>query len=124
MYTNIQYDEHGRLLKEKPLPMTEEELNQLYDILNRRRFGGELPKVKVRWARKTLKSRYIGRYYIKYKGILLSQWYHRRYPREVIATLLHEMVHVWQRHVGMKDIHGASFKRKAKEIGAMRRPSY
>jgi predicted SprT family Zn-dependent metalloprotease len=36
---------------------------------------------------------------------------------EVEKTLLHEMVHQWQAESGLKVDHGASFKRKAREVG-------
>ncbi len=36
---------------------------------------------------------------------------------EVEKTLLHEMVHQWQAESGLKVDHGASFRRKAREVG-------
>jgi len=37
--------------------------------------------------------------------------------REAAKTLLHEMIHQWQAESGLKVDHGASFRRKAREVG-------
>ena len=46
----------------------------------------------------------------------------RHHPwAEVEQTLLHEMVHQWQVETGLPLDHGASFRRKAREVGVLPR---
>jgi hypothetical protein len=52
--------------------------------------------------------------------IALSRRHIARHPwAEVEHTMLHEMVHQWQAENGLPVNHGAGFRRKAAEVGAV-----
>ena len=52
--------------------------------------------------------------------IAISRRHIARHPwAEVEHTLLHEMVHQWQAETGLPVDHGASFRRKAREVGVL-----
>ncbi len=52
--------------------------------------------------------------------IAISRRHIARHPwAEVEHTLLHEMVHQWQAETGLAVDHGASFRRKAREVGVL-----
>lgn len=96
-------------------------LNHLCDHLNRRWWGGQLPKIPVRWSRRM--HAIAGKYWRSKRGweIVLSLLYHQRYPKELEGILKHEMIHVWLHKKGMwqrRVAHGAEFQREAKRVGA------
>lgn len=82
------------------LPLTEGELLQLYDRLRREYFttpqgGCPLPPpdaVRIEWSHRITAS--AGLCYPAKKLIRLSTHYHARFPDDVEATLLHEMIHL------------------------------
>jgi predicted SprT family Zn-dependent metalloprotease len=52
--------------------------------------------------------------------IAISRRHIARHPwAEVEHTLLHEMVHQWQAETGRSVDHGTSFRRMARQVGAL-----
>jgi hypothetical protein len=96
--------------------------NHVYDIINERHFNNTLPKVPVRWSDE-LPEHVMGRYVrpgtlkelrTNSGYIELSSQY-RRSNVLWIQTLIHEMVHVEQRFLHIKN-HGYIFTRRIKEL--------
>jgi predicted SprT family Zn-dependent metalloprotease len=81
----------------------------LYDTLNRRHFGGRLPRSTVRWSPRLKVAGQIAR---SNRVILLGLEYHCHYPGDVVSTLKHEMVHLlhWN--------HDEAFRRECARIRA------
>lgn len=93
-----------------------EELFRLYDELNRRHFGGDLPPCQVRWNGRLRTT--AGRVDLRRRVIELSSVYHRRFgARELRDTLLHEMIHIAQHVRGRRVGHTAEMKRMARHLG-------
>lgn len=107
---------------------SEQELNELYDLLNQRYWEDKLPKVPVRWSERM--HALAGQYWrSKKRGweIVLSVPYHTHFPEEVEDTLKHEMIHVWMHKTGKRKygvMHGLEFEAEAKRIGASRYARY
>ena len=85
------------------------DLQALFDEANRRHFGGRLPRVAVRWSPRLKVAGQIVR---SNRLILLGLEYHCHYPRDVLSTLKHEMVHLvhWD--------HDADFRRECARVRA------
>jgi len=85
------------------------DLQRAFDDLNARHFGGRLPRVTVRWSPRLKVAGQIVR---SNRLILLGLEYHCHYPRDVRATLKHEMVHLlhWN--------HDADFRRECARVRA------
>ena len=91
--------------------------------LNAEHFGGALGDIPIRLSSRmrsrlgelavdleTGRPNEIG---ISRKHITRHSW------SEVEHTLLHEMVHQWQAEAGLSVDHGATFRRKAREVGVL-----
>jgi hypothetical protein len=92
--------------------------------LNHERFGGALRKIHVAVSRRmrTRLGHYAPAASHGVAEIAISRRHIRRHGwDEVLDTLLHEMVHQWQEESGLPVNHGASFRRKATEVGAVPR---
>ena len=85
------------------------DLQALYASLNRRHFGGRLPRVTVRWSPRL---KVAGQIVASNRTILLGLEYHCHYPRDVRSSLKHEMVHLlhWD--------HDDGFRRECARVGA------
>lgn len=95
-------------------------LTEWHARYNAERFGGALKTVPVRVSRR-MKSR-LGHYTAATEGqsgeIAISYRHLRRHGwREVLDTLIHEMVHQWQDENGHQLDHGRLFRAKAREVG-------
>jgi SprT-like family len=95
-------------------------LTEMHVVYNQAHFGGALHAIPVRLSRR-MKSR-LGHYTaataIAPAEIAISWRHIRRHAwSEVLATLLHEMVHQWQDESGRTIDHGAGFRAKAREVG-------
>lgn len=98
------YDGSGNLEPEK-----------MYDEYNRLYFGGKLPKIPVLWSRKHTKDCRGICVYIPELAIYLNPSL-KGWERTWCMTLLHEQVHVEQRHdVRAKD-HGRKFQNRMKAL--------
>ncbi len=88
---------------------------------NARHFDGRLKAIEIRVSRR-MKTR-LGHYTAATTGgetaeIAISRAHLRRHGwPEALHTLLHEMVHQWQDESGHTIDHGATFRRKAREVG-------
>jgi hypothetical protein len=92
--------------------------------LNAERFAGTLRSITLRVSRR-MKSR-LGHYAPAASAggaeIVISRRHIRRHGwPEAIDTLLHEMVHQWQDESAHPIDHGALFREKAREVGALPR---
>lgn len=92
--------------------------------LNVERFGGTLTSVHISVSRR-MRSR-LGHYAPAAShgraSIAISHRHIRRHGwEEALDTLLHEMVHQWQEEQGHAVDHSATFRRKAREVGAVAR---
>ncbi len=89
--------------------------------LNVEHFGGALGAVPIRVSRRM--RRRLGHYTVATPGgeaaeIAISRRHIRRHGwEEAVHTLLHEMVHQWQDERGLAIDHGATFRRRAREVG-------
>jgi len=106
-------------------PCDANHVRQLYDHLNRHWWDGELPERPVRWSRRMHAS--AGKYWhsrVRGWEVVLSDLYHCHFPDEILLTLKHEMVHVWQHVNGLlrpgEAHHGPEFRREAERVGAPR----
>jgi hypothetical protein len=97
------------------------DLERLHFRLNTQLFGGVLSKVPFRLSSR-MRTR-LGEVTVDPRSPRLLEisisrrHWERDGPTEVEKTLLHEMVHQWQAESGLKVDHGASFKKKAREVG-------
>jgi hypothetical protein len=99
------------------------ELERMHTQLNTERFNSQLSKVSFRISDR-MRTR-LGEVTVDQRSprlveITISRLHRERdgWP-EVEKTLLHEMVHQWQAETGLRVDHGASFKQKAREVGAV-----
>jgi len=96
-------------------------LQLLHAELNAERFDGALREIPVRVSRR-MKSR-LGHYVPAGEHARVEIVISRRHIRrdgwnDAVDTLLHEMVHQWQDESGLSVDHGATFRRKARDVGA------
>ena len=108
-----------------------EKVQKLYDKLNREHFNNELPKYKIVLIKRKNAANMATVYlekkrlelsvknHMKKKLCLTGHWY-----KEIIDSLKHEMIHIWQYHIISHEIynawkcgHNKLFKAKANEIG-------
>lgn len=110
-----------------------DELYKAFDILNRDKFDSSLPLPVITMQR--LKGNVYGHFTINkvwinkddtenetYHEINIDpRWFQERKPDEIIGTLLHEMVHYFNKINNIKDcsgkIHNKKFKEKAESVG-------
>ncbi len=95
-------------------------LREEHAQLNAEHFDGALRDLAIRLSGRM--RRCLGEVRVDDTGpateIVMSRRHVQRDPwHEVRHTLLHEMVHQWQVEGGMPLDHGASFRRKAREVG-------
>ncbi len=99
-----------------------------YDFLNRRLFSGELPPCLITMQRKNRTYGYFsGDRWKEAQGetkadeiALNPEHFQSQGTEEVLSTLAHEMVHLWQFHFGrrpQKAYHDKQWANKMKEIG-------
>lgn len=96
-------------------------LEEWHGRYNQEHFGGGLSRVNLRVSRR-MKSR-LGHYTAalprgQRAEIAISRSHIVRHGwEEALHTLLHEMVHQWQDEQGHAIDHGATFRKKAREVG-------
>lgn len=111
----------------KPTKETYEQLQLAYERLNTHLFGGELPNCLITLQRRKRTygyfshSRFTREDGMATDEIALNPAHFRDRPvREVLATLAHEMVHLWQHHFGKAGrgrYHNRQWAAKMKEVG-------
>ena len=98
-------------------------LGKAHERFNLEHFGGTLGTLPIRLSGR-MRSR-LGELSVDIRTghpleIAISRRHIMRHPwAEVEHTLLHEMVHQWQAETGESVDHGASFRRKAREVGVL-----
>jgi hypothetical protein len=98
-------------------------VKEFYDRANENFFDGKLPKVKIRWSKKSggkWGPLEMGITYIKSGGgdasqISLNPKY-RNQSSLWCLSLLHEMVHVEQRELPEEEMHGDKFHERMREL--------
>ncbi len=117
----------------KKLRPTEEaysELQQAYDFYNEHLFDNQLPPCMITFQREKSTMGYFsaGRFVNRAGGkntdeIALNPEFFAVYPMiEILQTLVHEMVHLWQHHFGTPSracYHNAEWATKMESIGLM-----
>ena len=112
--------------RRRPRPRPEDEpavaqLRRFHAHYNRVYFGGRLKLVPVRLSARMVTR--LGHYTAASPAgdaaeIVIGREHIRRHGwEEALHTLLHEMVHQWQDEAGHPIDHGATFRRKAREVG-------
>lgn len=97
------------------------QLAKSFQALNARHFGGALPALPIRLSGR-LRTR-LGQIVLERStGRPVAIELNRRHvsaddPREVEATVLHEMVHLWQSVNGHRVDHGPRFRAEARRVG-------
>lgn len=107
---------------------TVDELQQLFDTLNQKCFGGELPKVRIQLSKART---YLGQLGYKRRRKLFGGWEYYDYvirisfrlehtEEEITDTLLHEMIHLYisVKHLKDTSTHGKIFRQMMKEINS------
>jgi hypothetical protein len=111
----------------KPTRETYDPLQQAYEALNRFLFEGELPNCLITLQRSKKSYGYFcGDRFGRADGTLTDEialnpsHFRDRPQEEVLATLAHEMVHLWQHHFGKPGrgrYHNKEWAEKMKSIG-------
>ncbi len=112
--------------RRRPRPRPEDEpavaqLRRFHAHYNRVYFGGRLKLVPIRLSARMVTR--LGHYTAASPAgdaaeIVIGREHIRRHGwEEALHTLLHEMVHQWQDEAGHPIDHGATFRRKAREVG-------
>ena len=116
-------DTHRR---ERPRPgdlLLLHRLSRAHERLNAEHFGGALGSLPIRLSSR-MRTR-LGELSVDGRTgspveIAISRRHIARHGwAEVEHTLLHEMVHQWQAETGLPVDHGATFRRKAQEVGVL-----
>jgi hypothetical protein len=99
-----------------------ERLAEWHTRLNGERFGAQLKLVPIRVSRRM--QRRLGHFAPGVEGggpeiAISARHAHRDGFASALETLLHEMVHQWQHENGLPLDHGAAFRRKCREVGAV-----
>jgi predicted SprT family Zn-dependent metalloprotease len=103
------------------------ELQQAYDFFNRDLFNGQLPPCLITMQRKNRTYGYFsGERWNDHAGAVTDEialnpmHFATRSPEDVLSTLVHEMVHLWQHHFGTpsrSSYHNKEWAAKMDSIG-------
>lgn len=117
------------MMEMKPTQQAYAELQQAYDHFNKRLFEGKLPDCLLTLQREKhtygyfSKSRFIDRDGRRIDEIALNPSYFAVVPLvEIMQTIVHEMVHLWQYHFGTPGrgrYHNDEWANKMEAIGLM-----
>lgn len=126
----VSYDTNGRTDKPATDPTTRAytTLTEAYDHFNRVLFGKGLPQCLITWQRKNKARGYFASRRFKTRNgdtfvdeiALNPAYFAERTTKEILSTLFHEMVHVWQQHHGTPSrtgYHNAEWAKKMEELG-------
>ena len=112
-----------------PTQRTYSSLTAAYDFFNRELFGDELPPCLITVQRhKGAYGYFSGERFVSVADpeevtdeiALNPAHFATRSPEEVLATLVHEMVHLWQHHFGKqarRSYHDRQWAAKMREVG-------
>ena len=115
---------------DRPTPQTYTELQQIFDHFNNRLFNGEIPSCLLTLQREKKTHGYFSfQRFVSKDGqtftdeIALNPSYFSIVPpKEIMQTIVHEMVHAWQFHFGTPGrgrYHNKEWAEKMIEIGLM-----
>lgn len=108
---------------------TQEQFNTyqaMYDFFNRELFDGELPRVLLNFSRRAhsvgffAPERWDNGAVVTHEISLNPSYLKDRDPIEVAATLVHEMVHLWQQERGTPSrtgYHNAQWAERMEQVG-------
>ncbi|MGD9605526.1 MAG: SprT-like domain-containing protein [Bacilli bacterium] len=112
----------------KPTNQVYEPLQKAYDFFNQELFNNELPDCLI--TLRSIKSGVLGYYWdscfastndeITDEIAMNAKYFGTRSLDEVLATLVHEMVHLWQQHFGKpsrRTYHNKEWAKKMKDVG-------
>ncbi len=101
-------------------------MSKLFNTINDNCFGSSLPNAEIIYFDANKVWTYIMlKFNFLIDGVAIPPEYHGRWiigiakdltKEEKIATLIHEMVHIWQGETSRKMNHGKEFKRKTLSI--------
>ncbi|HYT41106.1 MAG TPA: SprT-like domain-containing protein [Methylomirabilota bacterium] len=129
MYRTIQSKRREYTSMNNPTTQTYTSLTTAYDFFNRELFGGGLPPCLITMQRhKGAFGYFSGERFANTSNpkevtdeiALNPAHFATRKPVEVLSTLAHEMVHLWQHHYGeppRKGYHDKQWAAKMREIG-------
>ena len=102
-----------------PARLTAPEVQARFEELNRRHFGGELPRPSVRFSTRMLRA---GAVYLDRRELVISVPYHdaHGWDAELVGTLKHEMIHMWLHARGRSAAHTPEFHALCRRVGAPR----
>lgn len=110
-----------------PTEETYTELQEAYTWYNEQLFGNRLPFCLITYQREKRTmgyfsgARWASRKGVRTDEIAMNPWYFGTRPiEEVLSTLVHEMVHLWQEHFGdpgRRRYHNREWAEKIKAIG-------
>lgn len=114
--------------KRKPTNEAMGELQTAYDFFNRELFGAELPQVLLTLQRKSARvhgyfspERFSDPHEQRTDELAMNPMhFHNQDMLDALATLAHEMVHVWQAHLGKPGrsrYHNKEWGSKMKDVG-------
>ncbi len=93
----------------EPEPIAEDDLQVLFQHLNRKHWNGALPEYRCEWSVRMIST--WGSCHPDKKLIRISRFFQNRPLQELLALLCHEMIHIKCRG------HGARFRRELVRIG-------
>lgn len=112
---------------EAPTRKTYNEMQAAYDFFNTALFDGELPDCLITLQRKNrARGYYSPERFTSRDGEVTDEiamnpaTFASRTPSDVLSTLVHEMVHLWQQHFGTPSrtaYHNREWAAKMKEVG-------
>lgn len=124
----MQYKSKNKLTR-SPTGEVYAELQKAYDYFNQVFFNSELPNCLITLQReKNTKGYFSTERFVSRKGEVTDEiamnpaWFAVRTVPEVLSTLLHEQVHLWQQHFGSPGrgrYHNAEWADKMEEVGLM-----
>jgi len=97
----------GNIIGENELPSLDE-LYRMFDGINARLFGNQLPRLKIKYSDRMLTA---GSFIPNINEIRMVRRYHKIFPDDLEDTLAHEMIHF------IYPDHGRMFKRMAAQYG-------
>jgi hypothetical protein len=112
-----------------PTALTYTSLTLAYDFFNMELFSGALPPCLITMQRKKGSYGYFSgdrfqntakREEVTDEIALNPMHFATRTPEQVLSTLVHEMVHLWQHHYGTpprKSYHDKEWARKMRDVG-------
>ena len=115
---------------DRPTPQTYAELQQAYDHFNRTLFGSELPACLLTLQReKSTQGYFSAQRFVHRDGVNFTDeiainpsFFSVVPPKEIMQTIVHEMVHAWQHHFGepgRRRYHNQEWARKMEDVGLM-----